>query len=75
MSDVEEELLQVCGEINSISLQAMVGSPSPKATRVLGHLHKKAVVILIDTGSTHNFVDMSVASKCNLTIRILTRSK
>lgn len=58
-------------EIASISLHAMVGALSPKTMRVMGQLKKKWVVILVDIGSTHNFVDTSVTSKCNLSFQKL----
>lgn len=46
----------------------MVGTPSPKTIRVMDQL-KKRIVIMVDTGSTHNFVDTSVTSKCQLPIQ------
>ncbi|XP_035551104.1 uncharacterized protein LOC118349683 [Juglans regia] len=55
---VEEEIQH--GDIASISLQAIGGTPNPKTMRIVGQINKKRVVILIDTGSTHNFVDTTV---------------
>lgn len=61
---IGEEVVEDYLQIASISLHAMMGAPNPKTMRILGHLKKKWVVILVDTISTHNFVDTSVTSKC-----------
>lgn len=45
-----------------------MGTPSPKTMMVVGQLKKKRVVILVDIGSTHNFVDISIHYKCSLSI-------
>ncbi|XP_041011286.1 uncharacterized protein LOC121255061 [Juglans microcarpa x Juglans regia] len=63
---VEEEMQH--GDIAFISLQAIGGTPNPKTMRIVGQINKKRVVILIDTGSTHNFVDTTVAAKCDLAV-------
>ena len=39
-----------------ISLKAITGTPNPKIMRII-----QQVVILIDSGSTHNFVDAKLA--------------
>jgi len=49
-------------EFPEISLNAITGSPSPKTMRVVGLLRYHQVVILIDSGSTHNFIDMKLAA-------------
>ncbi|XP_018843425.2 uncharacterized protein LOC109007962 [Juglans regia] len=56
-------------DIASISLQAMVGSPSTTTMRMVGHIHNKKVVILIDSGSTHNFVDTALVGRCGLVLQ------
>lgn len=55
--DVEDEV-----KIASISLHTIVRVLGPRTLRLVGKLGKKRVVILIGTGSTHNFVDIVVAS-------------
>ncbi|KAJ0079625.1 hypothetical protein Patl1_22875 [Pistacia atlantica] len=60
-----------------ISIHALAGSLSPKTIRILGHVNGCVVVILIDTGSTHNFMDPSIQLRVHLqsqsTIGLLVR--
>ncbi|KAJ0037637.1 hypothetical protein Pint_22352 [Pistacia integerrima] len=49
-----------------ISMHALFGSPNPKTMRFLGHICGRALVILVDTGSTHNFMDPSVIQRAHL---------
>lgn len=51
LDEVEE-----CGNIVSIAIQAIAGTPNPKTMRIVDDIKKKKVVILIDTGGAHNFV-------------------
>ena len=43
-----------------ITLYALLGCPSPGTMRVLVRINHQELVILIDTGSTHNFLDTSI---------------
>ena len=49
-----------------ITLYALLGSPSPGTMRIKGKINGHWVVILIDTGSTHNFLDAAIISKLQL---------
>jgi hypothetical protein len=51
-----------------ISLHAISGYSGSKSMRLLGLLHNYQVSILIDSGSTHNFLDPSVLSKLQLPV-------
>ncbi|KAJ0101559.1 hypothetical protein Patl1_05236 [Pistacia atlantica] len=44
----------------------MAGSLSPKTMRIEGFINSQKVLILIDIGSTHSFVDPYVARKSKL---------
>ena len=59
--DIQAELL-------GISLHAIAGAPSPKTMRIVGRIGKCPVLVLIDTGSTHSFIDIKVAKKEKLTV-------
>ncbi len=52
---------QAAGE-PEISLCAITRTPSPKTMRLIGSLKHHRVIVLIDSGSTHNFVDSKLAA-------------
>ncbi|KAF5472135.1 hypothetical protein F2P56_008875 [Juglans regia] len=64
------EPVEVEAEIASISLQSMVGGGGPKTMRLMACIGKKKLIILIDTGSTHNFVDTVAAARCKLHVQL-----
>jgi hypothetical protein len=49
-------------EFPEISLNALTGTPNPRTMQILGVLRYHQVVILIDFGSIHNFVDTKLAA-------------
>ena len=64
---LEEEMLEhvveeqtVCPQI---SLNALAGVNTFHTMRVKGHVGKQVIHILVDSGSTHNFVDIQCAEK------------
>ncbi|KAG7996678.1 hypothetical protein I3843_01G173600 [Carya illinoinensis] len=50
----------------AISIHALVGSPNPRTMRLIGSIGGVRIVVLIDTRSTHNFVDPSIVTKAQL---------
>ena len=54
--------------IPEISFHAIVGTEHPQTIRVLGKLKNKNVMVLIDGGSTHNFIDHAIVSKFGLPV-------
>lgn len=60
----------VKNNFTEITLYALLGSPSPGTMRVLGRNKHKEVVILIDSGTTHNFLDVSTWSALALPLSI-----
>ena len=53
-----------------INLYALTGTPTPGTMRVKGRVNGDRLVILIDTGSTHNFVDVSLISGLQLRVDV-----
>ncbi|XP_023873800.1 uncharacterized protein LOC111986409 [Quercus suber] len=49
-----------------ITLYALLGSPSPGTMRIRGTINGHWVIILIDTSSTHDFLDAAILSKLQL---------
>eukprot|EP00253_Pinus_taeda_P022383 PITA_22383 len=66
----EEDILQEQTldkeEMNfTISFNALVGITTPQTIKIEGHIKKKKVVVLIDSGSTHNFIHYKIAKEFN----------
>jgi hypothetical protein len=51
-----------------ISFHAITGTEHPQTLRVLGKLKSKNVTVLIDGGSTHNFIDQALVSRFGLPV-------
>ena len=45
-----------------LTLYALTGTPTPGTMRVRGKINGSGLVLLVDIGSTHNFVDALVVS-------------
>lgn len=63
-SEDETEHIEV--EEAEISVHAMSGVRGPKTMRVNSRIKNRRVIELIDSGSTHNFINSEVARKLNL---------
>ncbi|KAF5447657.1 hypothetical protein F2P56_033191, partial [Juglans regia] len=72
---VNEEVLDFVDNPNQpeISLHAIIGSISPKTMRIRGKIGNQELVVLIDLGSTHNFVDPSVIKKGNIPVNLVEK--
>ncbi|XP_026383409.1 uncharacterized protein LOC113278901 [Papaver somniferum] len=46
-----------------ISCHALTGNANPDTIRIPGFIKKKAIIVLIDTGSTHSFIDSALATQ------------
>jgi hypothetical protein len=62
LEPVEEDV------IPEISFHAMTGTEHPQTMHVIGQLKNKKVILLIDGGSTHNFIDEAIVSKLALPV-------
>lgn len=53
-------------EFPEISFHAIAGTEHPQTIRVRGTLKNRELMILIDGGSTHNFIDQAVVTRFGL---------
>lgn len=65
MADLLEEA-ETTMELLETSLYALIVSPNPRTMRLLWKIRGHWVVLLVDTGSTHNFWDASIITKAQL---------
>jgi gas vesicle protein len=49
----------------TISCNALVGISTPQTLKIEGYIKKKKVIVLIDSGSTHNFIHYKLAKDFN----------
>ncbi|GAU35886.1 hypothetical protein TSUD_383780 [Trifolium subterraneum] len=52
-----------------ISLHALMGHTIPQTLKVKGQIHKSPVVLLIDSGSTHNFIQDRIVKQLGLPLQ------
>ena len=58
-----------------ISISAITRLHLPQTLKHKGHIKNSNVVVLFDTGSTHNLIDVSVSKSLNLFIYTLPNVK
>ena len=64
--DIHQEPTQEEEEMSlTISCNALAGITTPQTLNIEGHIKKKKVIVLIDSGSTHNFIHCKVAKELN----------
>lgn len=63
--DTLEEGNHSCFEI---SLQALLGNLNPSTLRLRGIVQHKPVMILVDSGSTHSFIDAGFSQRISLPV-------
>jgi hypothetical protein len=51
--------------IPTISCHALVGIITPQTLKIKGYIKNKKVIVLIDFGSTHNFIHCKLAKALN----------
>jgi hypothetical protein len=49
----------------TISCNALAGISTPQTLKIKGYIKKKKVIVLIDSGSTHNFIHYKLAKALN----------
>lgn len=66
LQDEGEEESQEQNEELQISINALTGSTSYRTMRIQGNFKKKLIIILIDSGSTHNFLNQEVIKRAGV---------
>jgi hypothetical protein len=82
--DVETPLVSESLEITDItppevepiiSLNALTGFSAPQTLKLIGYIKNQKVIILVDSGSTHNFIHHRISQKLIATSMPSTISK
>ena len=69
-SENEANTMVITGDISTIHV---VGPKlRPRAIRLTGYIHESPISVLIDGGSTHNFIKPAVAEKLSLPLHSVT---
>lgn len=70
LDDLREEMsdedVEFTGELMELSLNSFLGLSSPTTTKMIGCIKKHQLVVMLDSGATHNFIAPSVVQKAHL---------
>lgn len=71
------EVLKLANQTDNpkISLHALTGSQNPKIMRLKGKIENQWLTILLNTGSTHNFLDPVVVERGRLVVDCIEKVK
>ena len=58
--------------LHAISLHALVGTEGHQTIRIEGRIKNQSVLVLIDSGSSHNFINQKVAKRLACAIQTIT---
>jgi hypothetical protein len=54
-----------------ISLNALTGFSAPQTLKLIGYIKNRKVIILVDSGSTHNFIHRHISQEVNCYICVI----
>jgi hypothetical protein len=54
-----------------ISLNALTGFSAPQTLKLIGYIKHQKVIILVDSGSTHNFIHHCIAQETHCYIHVI----
>lgn len=72
---MQPTLIEDQEDSSKISLHAITGTPNPKTMRMIERIESKEVVILVDMGSTYNFLNPAIVTKVGLPLQHNKRIK
>ena len=67
-SDSNNEESETIDDLLAVTVHALVGYSNPQTIRVSRYIKCQLVTVLIDTGSTNNFLDEDVAKRLSLLV-------
>nr|GMD37481.1 Transposon Ty3-G Gag-Pol polyprotein [Ipomoea batatas] len=67
LDEIDEQVLT--GDCSS--LNSMAGPGTPRSLRLTGIIHNESLQVLIDGGSTHNFIQPQIAERLNIPIQAI----
>jgi hypothetical protein len=67
-SDSDNEESETTDDLLAVTVHALAGYSNPQTMRVSGYIKRQPVTVLIDTGSTNNFLDEDVAKRLSLPV-------
>nr|GLL27473.1 uncharacterized protein LOC112097934 [Ipomoea trifida] len=73
-SDVLQQLDEIDEQVltgDCSSLNSMAGPGTPHSLRLIGIIHNENLQVLIDGGSTHNFIQPQIAERLNIPIQAI----
>lgn len=53
-------------QLKTLSLQSFFGKGSPTTTKLIGSIKKRVMLVMLDSGATHNFISPKVAAQLKL---------
>jgi len=68
----EDNQKEIVSDDPVISLHALAGISSPQTLKIRGFLKHRPVIVLIDSGSTHNFIHQKIAEAAHCFVRAVS---